>query len=59
VSGDTIAQWGVHNLNEAERERCGFSEIDVEIATEFYAREGHGISLAELNNEVAPRTRAP
>lgn len=56
ISGDTISEWGVHNLLDSEAERCGFSAMEVEIAREYFAKEGEGISLDRLAAEVSARS---
>ena len=59
VSGDTIEEWGVHDLHGEELDRCGFTEREVEVATEYRRANGHNIGLAELEAEVAAHAPRP
>ena len=51
VSGDTVLEWGLHNLNEAELDRCGFTQAHVDAAADL----GEDFTLEELEAAVAAR----
>jgi hypothetical protein len=59
VSQSTIFEYGVRLLGQNERERCGFTDLEVEIAKTYYEENGFDINRKYLSLAVLEQSLKP